>query len=1394
MYGNPECGQAAECHDQNHRAVCSCSPGTQGNPFVSCIKGVCQYNEDCADHETCDRLNRFCKPVCDQDVCAKKAYCSGRNHQPVCECHPGLSGNPFVECIQRDLPRPECVSDSECPSKYVCINTKCQDPCAKSDVCSPDQICFVLDSYPLKTVTCRCPSDMITNSAGKCVPIVRDQPQCVHDVDCPDTDKCIRGNCRLACSVDKCGVNAQCISQSHRAICSCPREYIGDPRVECSIEPKTPNIKRPECERDTDCRLDQKCDDERCVNPCKIDDICGRGASCFPQNHQAICQCLPGQSGNPKIACYPPPEDKSHCSSNAECAPSESCINLYCVDPCNCGPNADCTVRNHYPICTCKPGYSGNALVDCVKLECTNDDECPFDKVCSKNKCIHTCIVNDPCPISAECYGQNHRSACRCPPGLEGNPFNRCERVECHSDYECPGNRACIDNHCLDPCKDVPNPPCARNAICHVQNHAAQCRCPEHLPMGNPLAYCEAKPPPAIKEECYFDVDCPSKLACIRNKCVEPCAVIIPCAQSARCSVIDSIPVRTMVCECPELQVPDLNGECRIVALDTPPACTADNDCATDEACINRQCRNPCNCGNHATCVVKDHRAVCSCDEGYEGNPNIGCRVVGCRTDSECDSGKACVNGNCVNPCLIDDPCGRNAECYVYRNRAECRCLSGYRGDPRVVCNVIGCRSNNDCPSDKQCLNTQCVNPCYYENPCSPRAECLAQNHLAQCKCPPGFIGNPYVDCRPEPVPECKYDVDCPSRLACINEQCQDPCAVFEPCNQPARCEVVPSLPVRTMICICPEGYVSSGPATCKPTEPVRPVGCIADTDCPSDRACINSLCRDPCNCGSNAECRIKDHKPVCSCIQGYKGNPEIECSRIGCRSDSECSPTHTCINQQCALACAADGSSCGHNAECYGINHNPVCECPPGLTGDPRITCVHLECTNDDDCPNDKACLNNKCENPCEKTAVCARDEICRVYHHRPECTCLSGFVYDDANGCILLDDRCHSDSECPTQTACIGGECVNPCNATQPCGVNTICRVLDTLPVRTMVCECLPGYQGNAAIQCDKEKPCPIDRGYIIDRYGECVCPPGSALNVNEECVPCREELGYKVDETGHCVCALERGLILDDRGRCICPIEHGYRLTSDGRCIREEPECRFDSDCADYHNCENGVCVDPCLKKTCGINALCNATNHQAVCLCISGYTGNPDVMCNHTNFRTDFPRPDMIVSCLADGVQVEIHLTDTGFNGVLYVKGHSKDEECRRVIDLSRETAPRTEIFKVHFGSCGLHHVNGIASFVLVIQKHPKLVTYKAQAYHIKCVYQTGEQNVTLGFNVQMLTTAGTIANTGPPPTCTMRITTATGQEINSAEIGDNLMLQVEVQPASKYCSSRLYYEF
>ena len=98
LVGDIVCGRGAECTAIAHRGQCTCPPGTQGNPYVACISAVCHYNEDCADHEACDRFNRVCRPVCDDLTCAETATCIAKNHQPKCVCGPGLTGIPEVEC------------------------------------------------------------------------------------------------------------------------------------------------------------------------------------------------------------------------------------------------------------------------------------------------------------------------------------------------------------------------------------------------------------------------------------------------------------------------------------------------------------------------------------------------------------------------------------------------------------------------------------------------------------------------------------------------------------------------------------------------------------------------------------------------------------------------------------------------------------------------------------------------------------------------------------------------------------------------------------------------------------------------------------------------------------------------------------------------------------------------------------------------------------------------------------------------------------------------------------------------------------------------------------------------------------------------------------------------
>ena len=76
--------------------------------------------------------------------------------------------------------------------------------------------------------------------------------------------------------------------------------------------------------------------------------------------------------------------------------------------------------------------------------------------------------------------------------------------------------------------------------------------------------------------------------------------------------------------------------------------------------------------------------------------------------------------------------------------------------------------------------------------------------------------------------------------------------------------------------CTCLADYVGNPYEGCRPE-------CVVDTDCPSTQSCIRSRCQDPCpgTCGTNAECKVINHRPACTCIQGYSGNPFQHCALI---------------------------------------------------------------------------------------------------------------------------------------------------------------------------------------------------------------------------------------------------------------------------------------------------------------------------------------------------------------------------------------------------------------------------------------------------------------------------------------------------------------------------------
>lgn len=97
-----------------------------------------------------------------------------------------------------------------------------------------------------------------------------------------------------------------------------------------------------------------------------------------------------------------------------------------------------------------------------------------------------------------------------------------------------------------------------------------------------------------------------------------------------------------------------------------------------------------------------------------------------------------------------------------------------------------------------------------------------------------------------------------------------NPC-LPSPCGPFSECRDLGGSPS----CSCLPQYMGS-PPNCRPE-------CTINTDCSNELACINEKCVDPCpgSCGINANCRVQGHVSICTCFDGYAGDPFQSCSVI---------------------------------------------------------------------------------------------------------------------------------------------------------------------------------------------------------------------------------------------------------------------------------------------------------------------------------------------------------------------------------------------------------------------------------------------------------------------------------------------------------------------------------
>lgn len=205
-----------------------------------------------------------------------------------------------------------------------------------------------------------------------------------------------------------------------------------------------------------------------------------------------------------------------------------------------------------------------------------------------------------------------------------------------------------------------------------------------------------------------------------------------------------------------------------------------------------------------------------------------------------------------------------------------------------------------------------------------------------------------------------------------------DPCNP-SPCGPNSECRVIGESPS----CSCLPNFSGVAP-NCRPE-------CASNSDCPSNLACINQKCKNPCTdvCGENAECRVVSHSPQCICLSEYVGDPFVRCGRpqITYLPSSPCEP-----------------SPCGMHAICREQNGAGTCQCQPDYFGNPYEGC-RLECVLNSDCASNRACINSKCQDPCPGT--CGQNALCHVVNHLPNCECLPGYIGDPYRLCNYKSDE---------------------------------------------------------------------------------------------------------------------------------------------------------------------------------------------------------------------------------------------------------------------------------------------------------------------------------------------------------------------------------------------------
>ena len=947
-----------------------------------------------------------------------------------------------------------------------------------------------------------------------------------------------------------------------------------------------------------------------------------------------FCEPQPGPDGvlaapcHPDEVCVSDSVARGHtCECRAGFEPDAAGVCSTDINECDASPcahYADCMNTRGSSSCSCRPGFVGDPLVECVDVsECSDStNNCAATAICEELPGSFSCVCDrghygngtacTACPTNSEPSGPDTvwvGSACVCLAGfyLEGSSCAACDAnaagtLSNENDCVCNVGFSGTGDVCLDIEECRLDQPCAETATCTelVGTFSCACNagytgtgtdcadvneCTEAL-FDDATAPCSASRPRCINTVGAFDCVCAVGWYEAPGVVDGPCMADDECAAGVdSCHADNSVCVNTagsFRCDCEEGFVG--NPAIRCVDLD---------ECGYPDTASR--------CHSHSTCANNDGSFTCACNMGFTGNGSH------CRDVNECEFARCHEHGVCTN----------------LPGTYSCTCQTGFvETGLGVECgNVDECSAGTD--------------------NCGHQASCVDSDGSFNCvlDCTEGF--------RPEGI-GCVNINECDLGLAdCgVHGDCQDQDGSF--------------------VCVCRSGWSMSETGRCE------------------FRNDFNECTEGTHNCAATVHCLDLPGSFECMCNIGFTGDG-MQCSDLNeCDSPGNCATNAACTNTAgsfdcvCAAGYFGDGvdcAACSANADDFTSSNNNDCRCNAGFAGDGAVCADIQECSQDPGpCPTFSVCAEELGSYLCEcfggfegpdcidtdecLLGRCPAGAECTDTTGSYFCTCDEGDYWNgtactDFNECVysLVDcqGRTWSDASCASAASvCDGVTCSSSLNG-DPI---TTCQQLRISGFRDGVCldrrlasvgDAFPDF-GCREFSCDGgdcvRGDCrDIAQGFILADPSAYLCSRGShqdCVNVNGS-FACQCAAGFNAVSEDTCedinecesfgnVCDSSQRTCVNTAGSYLCTsCDAGFAEADDGTCD-DINECTFGASvCSSAGSCANAdgsysctcnvgysgdgqACIDvnECAEgPACNTEEICVNLIGGFVCLCDEGF---------------------------------------------------------------------------------------------------------------------------------------------------------------------------------------------